>query len=929
LPTTHHGDNNTNEPGAPSGVPELLAPAGQWDSLRAAVANGADAVYFGLDDFNARRRAANFRLDELTEVVGFVHDRNVRAYVAMNTLVFTDELDRSADYVRAVAAAGADAIIVQDLGLARLIHRLAPTLAIHASTQMTLTEPEGIELARSLGVSRVILARELSIDEIAAVAAAARPGGVDVEVFVHGALCISYSGQCLASLALGRRSGNRGQCAQPCRLPYDLLVDGRPHPTPAGEYLLSPHDLCALDLVPRLAAAGVAALKIEGRLKDANYVAAVTQAYRAALDAGVGDRVCSVPVRASLQEHLSVPLRTERLTASLRTRPPVGELLAGSFSRGFVTGYLEGADHRRFVAGDSPARRGRQIGVVTAVGRDAVHVRLKDPAAEPLKAGDGVAFGGGAGEAPEGGRVYQVRPVGRGSVELSFGRGDVDFSRIAVGDAVWLTDDPQARRRLAGTFARVEPWRRVGLSFDLCAVPGQPISLVVRDEQGRTVTLQGSVALAPSVLHPLTVELLREQFGRLGQTPFALAEVALSGPAGPAEAVDVLAPKSELNDLRRRAVAALLAQRAAAGVHAIADEDALAHLRAEVAAGPGSCPRAGGMGVSPRAPACRLAGPAGVSPAESRPGRPRDARAGGPRHDLEQSLGPGSGTGPHAPLLCVLVRDVAQLRALLDWHRSAPADGRCDLVYADLPEPAEWAEALAAGREAGVPVGWVTPRILKPGEMAAVGRVAELAASSAAAPAAVLVRNLGSLARLRRLAPHVPLIGDFSLNAANELSAGWLCQAGLARLAPGWDVDFARLRQLAERLPPWRLEAIVYSHVPMFHTQYCLWAAHLGDGPSDQAPAGDRPDEAVGRCGRACRRRGLALRDRKGMPARSEPGCRTTIFRGRADNHVGRLAELADLGLGAVRLEMLDEPPAQVVEIAGRCAELIAGRGGR
>jgi putative protease len=215
----------------------------------------------------------------------------------------------------------------------------------------------------------------------------------------------------------------------------------------------------------------------------------------------------------------------------------------------------------------------------------------------------------------------------------------------------------------------------------------------------------------------------------------------------------------------------------------------------------------------------------------------------------------------------------------------------------------------------------VTPRILKPGEMAAVDRVAELD------PPAVLVRNLGSLARLRRLAPRVPLIGDFSLTAANALAAGWLCQAGLARLTPGWDVDFARLRQLTERFPASGVEAIVYAHVPMFHTQYCLWAAHLAAGQGGDAAAEGRHGATEDPCGRACLRHALALRDRKGMvmPARRQATCRTTIFGGRADNRLGRLTELVALGVGAVRLEMLDEPPAPVVELAGRCAELIAG----
>src|SRR3954447_5855537 len=218
--------------------PELLAPAGDWEAMRAAVANGADAVYFGLSNFNARARAANFTPEELPEVMRFLHDRNARGFVTLNTLIFPDELPAVAEFVKAVAAAGADAVIVQDLGLVRLIRRLAPTLPVHASTQMTLTEPRGIALVRRLGVERVVLARELSLDDIRKVTAAS---DTSVEVFVHGALCVAYSGQCLTSEALGGRSANRGQCAQACRLPYEMIVDGTPRDLGDRAYLLSPH----------------------------------------------------------------------------------------------------------------------------------------------------------------------------------------------------------------------------------------------------------------------------------------------------------------------------------------------------------------------------------------------------------------------------------------------------------------------------------------------------------------------------------------------------------------------------------------------------------------------------------------------------------------------------------------------------------------
>ncbi len=253
---------------------------------KAAVENGADAVYFGLQSgLNARARAVNFSAEELPKLMAFLHARGVHGYLTLNTLVFGDELEEAQQLARRVAAAGVDAVLVQDLGLLRLLNRLCPGLPLHASTQMTLSSAECIREVESLGVCRVVLPRELSIDQIAAIR---RQTGVELEAFVHGALCISYSGQCLASLAIGGRSANRGQCAQPCRLPYELVTDGKPQPpgaTGGRGFLLSPHDLAAYDRLPELIAAGVSALKIEGRLKPAEYVASVTRHYRAVLDA--------------------------------------------------------------------------------------------------------------------------------------------------------------------------------------------------------------------------------------------------------------------------------------------------------------------------------------------------------------------------------------------------------------------------------------------------------------------------------------------------------------------------------------------------------------------------------------------------------------------------------------------------------------------
>src|SRR5215510_14226917 len=258
-------------PAAAARAPEILAPAGDRDSLAAALAAGADAVYFGLDEgFNARARAANFPLAGLADTIARVHRAGARAFVTLNTLVFEPELPVVEDLVRRVAAAGADAIIVQDPAVCLIARAVCPALDVHASTQMTVSSGAAAELVRALGVTRVVVPRELSVDEIRAYAGAT---SLELEVFVHGALCVSWSGQCLTSESWGGRSANRGQCAQSCRLPYELIVDGAARELGDVKYLLSPKALAGAAAVPALAEIGVASLKIEGRQKAPDYVA--------------------------------------------------------------------------------------------------------------------------------------------------------------------------------------------------------------------------------------------------------------------------------------------------------------------------------------------------------------------------------------------------------------------------------------------------------------------------------------------------------------------------------------------------------------------------------------------------------------------------------------------------------------------------------
>src|ERR1044071_2206809 len=266
---------STGRPPRVMELPELLAPAGDWDCAKAAVENGADAIYFGLEKFNARMRAHNFTEADLPALMEFLHRRGVKGYVTFNTLVFANELPEAEQSLRAIISAGADAAIVQDIGICRLIRQLSPDFPIHGSTQMTVTSAGGVEFARDLGCNLGGPARACSIKEIEKIQAAQSDSELSIphsalplEVFVHGALCVAYSGQCLTSESLGGRSANRGECAQACRMPYELLSDGKLVALGDRKYLLSPQDLAGLDVLPGLVRAGVVSLKIEGRLKS-------------------------------------------------------------------------------------------------------------------------------------------------------------------------------------------------------------------------------------------------------------------------------------------------------------------------------------------------------------------------------------------------------------------------------------------------------------------------------------------------------------------------------------------------------------------------------------------------------------------------------------------------------------------------------------
>jgi len=787
--------------------PEIMSPAGYWPQLRAAIEAGADAVYFGLKHFTARAKVG-FSLAELPEALSTLHRRGVKGYVTFNTLVFDHELDEACRALAAIAEAGADAIIVQDMGVLKLAREIAPDLDIHASTQMSVTSAHGVELAQRLGASRVTLARELSLDEVRAIRAATDCG---LEIFVHGALCVAYSGQCFSSEAWGGRSANRGQCAQACRLPYEMIVDGRLRPLADARYLLSPGDLYALHQIPEIVAIGISALKIEGRYKDADYVALTTRAYRQAVDDAWAGREPAIDAAAELQ-------------------------LEQVYSRGLGPWFLHGTNHQAVVNGRAPRHRGVRMGHVVRVSENGV---LIEPAEahgiSPLKPGDGVVFDAADWRSPEepeeGGRIFRVETRGD-QLELAFGNGVLDPNRIRRGDLVWRTHDPDLDKVARPYTEAATPLRKQAVAVAVTAREVAPLSTVWRCGEF-SVRVESPSPLGAARSRGLDRELLRAQLGRLGNTPYELADLQADIQGSP------FAPASLLNQVRREAVERLQERQGAARRGPINGVEIL------------------GQQVREK------------------------------QHRQE--------------CLCyLLVRTPEQLDAAL-----ALAPAGITLDYLDLYG---LRPSLERVRAAGIAPRVASPRVLKPGEE----RIVDFLLSC---ECPILVRSAGLLDALRGR-PHRELIGDFSLNAANAVTAAELLELGLSGLTPTHDLNAAQVAALARSVGGHAIEAIAWQHLPVFHTEHCVFCRFLSNGTSYRD------------CGRPCEEHRVALRDAAGRahPVMADVGCRNTVFGAEAQEASRHLEEWIAAGIYRFRLEFAHESGEQVTRIATAFADAFSGR---
>ena len=468
---------------------ELLLPVGDMNMCLAAIHNGADAIYVGMPHFNARGRTTDFTTEQLKEMIDLCHLYGVKVNLAFNVVIFEPELPEVIKLLQEVLPTRPDALIIQDVGLAKIVRQMAPDQVIHGSTQMTVTNYEAMNLLADLGIKRFVLGREVSLPEMKAIKEKTE---CELEVFVHGALCVAYSGQCFTSESIGGRSANRGQCAQSCRLEYEMIVDGEKRDLGALKYLVSPKDLCGIAEIPDLLSLGIDSFKVEGRLKTPEYVASAARNYREAID------------RVGLKPREIEKAKTE---------------MSLTYSRGFFSGWLHGVDHQQLVDGTYGAHRGIEIGSVSKINQRSVLITTNKA---DLKKGDGVLFAGFVrGKKTEiGGNLFDVKKMKADAFELSFSK-DFDLKKVTEGMKVYFNHDAVVEKKLSQSYQDKNQKKRIPLSLKVKAFVGEPLKVEVSDGE-HVVHVQSESLLEAAQDRPMGENHFAEELGALGATCFVL-----------------------------------------------------------------------------------------------------------------------------------------------------------------------------------------------------------------------------------------------------------------------------------------------------------------------------------------------------------------------------------------------------------------------
>lgn len=498
---------------------ELLLPVGNVEMALAAIHNGANAIYVGFPGFNARGRSIDFEIEELRHIIQTCHLYGVKAHLAFNIVIFEDEVEKLIALLEQILPLKPDALIIQDLGLARLVRKMAPDQVIHGSTQMTVTNHEAIALLEDLNIKRFVLGRENSLREIELIKAQTEK---DLEVFVHGALCVSYSGQCFTSESIGGRSANRGQCAQSCRFSYEMLVDGEKRNLVQKKYLVSPQDLCGIAEIPKLMDIGVHSFKIEGRLKSAEYVAAAAQEYRSAID-----------------RHLKSHDLNEKELAASRER------MATTYSRGFFTGWLHGVDHQHLVNGDSKSHRGHPIGTLMEVYKNKIKIDLNQSIR--LSPGDGLlwVYWARNEQIENGAQIYSVRSLLKNQLEVQFAN-DILIDPAAKGAKLFLNHITQQKKELKRSFNDKSCFKKIPVDISVEAIIGSPLKVTFSDGH-LSVVAYGKSTVEEAKTKAVTDQFIQDELSALGGTVFILQNFKINR----LNDQGLFYPHKELKEIRR------------------------------------------------------------------------------------------------------------------------------------------------------------------------------------------------------------------------------------------------------------------------------------------------------------------------------------------------------------------------------------------
>ncbi|ATH08461.1 hypothetical protein BIY24_11025 [Halobacteriovorax marinus] len=772
--------------------PELLLPVGNIEMCRAAIHNGANAIYVGMPEFNARGRTTDHSFEQLEEIIQLCHLYGVKVHVAFNIVIFQDELARAIELLQKLLPLGPDAIIVQDLGLVRVIKEMAPWQEIHASTQMTITNELAIELTKDLQIERYVLGRENSLSEIKTIK---ENTDKEIEVFVHGALCVAYSGQCFTSESIGGRSANRGQCAQSCRFEYDLIVDDKKVDLIDQKYLVSPQDLCGINEIESLKELGVDSLKVEGRLKSPNFVASVASSYRKAID------------------------------NSKFTKEDI-EQMAISYSRGFFPGWLHGVNHQELVDSTFGSNRGLKIGQVQEVRKSSIVIASD----KDLSNGDGLLFASTNREKKLelGSMIYDIKSLKNRRFEIFLAK-DFKTQSIQAGFNVYQTSSPSLTKELTKSFNDREKLLRREISISLEAKVGEKLQLTATiGEQEVTVQSESELEVAKN---DINLDNIRKELCALSSTPFKCQTPIINI----SENSPFIANKV-LKNLRQRAVKEL-------------SEKILMQDLGEV--------------LSAKLP------------------------------DLSESF------NQRESKIRPLLRELSQLEGLIPLLNSNPnIKNKIEFIILDYEFGKDYKESLELLKSAGIESAIATNRILKPNEYHHLKVLTRLA------PDYVLVRNLGALQFFKENASDLKLIGDFSLNVTNSITADYLFSKGLMTLTPSYDLNRDQLLSMVKHSQRKDFEVTIHQYMPSFHMEHCVYAAFLSNGKSFKD------------CGKPCEKHKVELHDSFGNKhfIKADSECRNTMYNAVAISAPTLLKDCLEIGVSRFRIEALHEESSVIFD---------------